>query len=391
MTFESKMKVSPGPKMKLDIIDSIEEFIPLGDEWNNLLALSAFDNPFQSHQWLVTWWQVYGKGKLHIVTCRDALSDELLGALPLYRSRWRSLIPLQALRILGSGKGNADFLGGLARQRSEAEVFGAMLEALLQDRRSWDVIELLDMDSDSPFCQFLRSASLPGIVEVQDPDKRCPYLTFPDSWEGLLKGLSRKVRQRMSHVRRSLDKNVVVVLEEVADLKELDGALADVIRLRQDRMEQKGITTAAITDAYRRFHKQLMPSLLKCGRLRLYFLCLDGQRIAYSYLFSGGSGIYFYQTGFDRNWGRQSVGFVLLSMVIEKSIADGYKTFEFLRGIERYKYEWGNVEERYLSQITLFSRKPSGKICQLMDKSINLLRYFKKCTSTMRRERKVLQ
>ena len=339
--------------MKLDIIDRVEQFTDLHDDWQDLLAHCIPDNPFQSNQWLLTWWQVFGSGELHVITCRDMVSGELLGALPLYRTTVGGILRVSVLRLLGSGPGSADFLGCIARQGRESEVFGAFLKELLQDKRGWDLIELQDMDSDSPFCRFLRTAAPSGMFEVCDPDKRCPYLALPESWDDLVKGVSKKVRQRIGYYRRALDKIGDVELELVVEAAQLPGALTDMIRLRQDRMEQKGITTAAITDAYCRFHGQLMTRLLECGRFQLYFLRLDGQRIAYLYQFSGGSGAYFYQTGFDRTWGSQSVGFVLLGMVIERSINEGYSTFEFLRGSESYKYEWGNVRVRELMNIVI--------------------------------------
>lgn len=363
--------------LKVDSISNEASFAALQDSWGDLLGHSERENPFQSHQWLTTWWQVYGTGTLHIVTCRDNETDELIGALPLYQTTQGLVVRLKVLRFLGGVQGSADFMGCLARQGRQTEVYEACANALLKDTGLWDVIDLQDMDSDSGFCRYLRSIAFAGLIETIDPGKRCPYLKLPDSWEDMLNGVSTKVRQRIGYYRRSLEKLGTVELELITDPEALPGALADMITLRQDRMEQKGITTAKITDAYGAFHRELQQRFLKCDRLRLYFLRLDGQRIAYLYLFSGGTGIYFYQTGFDHIWSKQSVGFVLLSMVIEKSIADGYKTFEFLRGVERYKYEWGNVEEKYLSRISIYKKNPYGLTMQLVNSGTNFIRNCK--------------
>jgi len=373
--------------MKLNIIDTVEQFTVLEENWNDLLAHSINDNPFQSHQWLLTWWKVYGNGTLNIITCQDEVSGELLGTLPLYRSKIGGILGVTKFHYLGSGQGSADFLGCIARKGNENRIYKACLDTLLLDCGRWDIIDLQDMDADSPFCCLLRETCNVGMVEVRNPAKRCPYLSLPESWNMLVNSLSKKVRQRIGYYRRTLDKKGTVVLEEVNDLAKLPGALTDMIRLRQDRMQQKRITSATVTNSYRRFHGELMPRMLKCGKLRFYFLCVDGQRIAYLYLFTGGTGVYFYQTGFDRSWSSQSVGFVLLSMVIEKSISEGFKIFEFLRGEERYKYEWGNVEEKSLLSMTLFSRKPYGLICQLLNKSISLIRASKRFVQVKRKER----
>ena len=351
--------------MKLTLIRHEEEFAAIQNQWEDLLAHSFRNNPFQSYQWLWTWWHVYGNGELYIITCRDSSSDELLGALPLYKCTSRGILSVSVLRFLGSAQGSADFLGCIARQGCENMVFNACLGYLFQNSGRWDLIELHDMDVDSPFYRFLLESAHPRMVAGRDWDKCCPYLSLPDSWDTLTHDVSKKVRQRIGYYRRALEKKGVVVLEEVKDSAELPDALSDMVRLRKDRMEQKGITTSAVTDAYCNFHGQLMTLLQKSGRLRLYFLSVDGKRVAYLYLFTGGDAIFYYQTGFDRSWGNQSVGFVLLGMVIESAIESGLKYFEFLRGAEEYKYEWGKVGERYLASVSIFGKSTRGYVCKL--------------------------
>lgn len=278
---------------------------------------------------------------------------------------------------MGSERVSSDFLSCLARKGLEKDVYRACLERLQQEMYLWDIIQLQDMDEDSLFYDFMIKAGIRRLEIVRDPGKCCPSLCLPDSWEALLKSLSVKMRQRIGYYRRALERKGEVQLEQVAAPADLTEALSDMVRLRDDRMDQKGITSAKVSADYRRFHGELLPRLLDCHRLLLYFLRLDGQRIAYLYLFAGVDRIYFYQTGFDRAWSGQSVGFVLLGMVIEKSIKDGYTAFEFLRGNEHYKYEWGDIEKRFLSDVSIFSGKPYGLACQLLSKSVNQLRDYK--------------
>ena len=334
--------------MEVKIITSATEFGGLHDEWSSLSAEAARDNPFLTHEWLQTWWEVHGHGEPYVITCRDVASAELVGVLPLFRFTVRGLPPATVVRFMGSEQVSSDFLECLARRGREQEVYAACLDAMLADVGAWDLIELQDLEEDAPFCRFLATAGIPGLETVRDPGKCCPYLELPASWEMLLKGLSTKVRQRVGYYRRALERKGEVGFEQVADPAALAGALDDLVRLRRDRLDQKGLSSVRVTDAYRSFHGRIMTRMLASGRLRLYFLRFEGERIAFLYLYAGTGRLFFYQTGFDRSWSNQSVGFVLLGMVIERAIAEGETTFEFLRGAERYKYEWNPSGERQL-------------------------------------------
>lgn len=350
--------------MIITLVTNVSEFYNLHEEWDILLKNSSADSPFLSHQWLQSWWEVYGHGELHIITCRDPASRELVGVLPLFRFRTGALPTVTMLRFLGSEHISSDFLDCLARRGWEDRVFSACLAALLNNTSKWDVIELQDMDEASPFCTFMAGADIPKLEMIRDTGKRCPFLVFPESWDVLLKGLSRKMRQRIGNRSRALELAGTVELERVTDPASIREAIDDLFRLRLDRLEQKRVSLERITSDYRRFHSLAMERLLSCGRLRLYFLRINGKRVAFTCFFSGSDRLFYYQTGFDRNWGKHSVGYVLLNMAVEQAINDGLAVIEFLRGQQPYKYDW-TTTERQLVDLIIRGRSISARIYQL--------------------------
>lgn len=338
-----------------EFIVTIDAFCALSAEWDELLDNATANNPFLSHQWLLAWWQEYGKGELQLLTIRGQ-NNKLLGILPLYRRIVFRIFPVRVLKLMGSSRVSSDFLECIVRKNCEQIVYKACLEALKQTRCSWDILQLQDMAQDSQFYKYIYNSHIPGIETSCDPGKVCPYLTLPDSWQILLNGLSANVRQKVGRYRRGLEKIGKTELEQVTDAADLHQALSDVIRLRKDRMKQKGLSSSKVTNNYIRFNKNVMQRFIACNRLRLYFLKVNDKRVAYIYLFSAKDTIYFYQTGFDSLWSHHRVGFVLMGMVLEKSIEDGFKRFEFLRGDERYKYEWGEVKSTQLVDVNIARR-----------------------------------
>ena len=149
--------------MRIEFIVTMNGFNALHEEWDNLLENSLNDNPFLSYSWLHTWWEVYGHGELYIITCRDSVSGELLGILPLFRFRTGLLLSATILRFMGSERVSSDFLECIARHGREDEVYAACIDALQRDVSKWDVVELQDMDEHSPFSRFLTGAGIPGM------------------------------------------------------------------------------------------------------------------------------------------------------------------------------------------------------------------------------------
>src|SRR5262249_22506113 len=67
--------------MKLETIETFEEFAAKRDEWNALLESSASDCVFLTHEWLSTWWKHLAQGRLRILTALDR--GNLIGILPV--------------------------------------------------------------------------------------------------------------------------------------------------------------------------------------------------------------------------------------------------------------------------------------------------------------------
>lgn len=89
-----------------------------------------------------------------------------------------------------------------------------------------------------------------------------------------------------------------------------------------------------------RLHRRFSAWLADRGQLWMLTLDLDDTPAAAWYGFSFGDTHYAYQMGWDTRWKRQSMGTVLMGLMIRRAIERGYRTFDFLRGEETYKTVW---------------------------------------------------
>jgi CelD/BcsL family acetyltransferase involved in cellulose biosynthesis len=61
--------------------------------------------------------------------------------------------------------------------------------------------------------------------------------------------------------------------------------------------------------------------------------------------FDDGQTTYLYNAGIDPAEEKASPGITGVALLFQERIASGTRRFDFLRGQERYKYEWGAVDE----------------------------------------------
>src|SRR5207244_3580982 len=117
-----------------------------------------------------------------------------------------------------------------------------------------------------------------------------------------------------------------------------------------------------------RFHRHVLPRLLREGRLRMIRVLADMRPIAAFYGLSSATPVTtadrpagpgrwwgYYLGGYDRDWaGRIHLGQITLAAAIDLASRDGASEFDFLKGAERVKYLWP-VRERVTVDADVYS------------------------------------
>lgn len=336
-------------------IASLDDFVSLADEWDELLKKSDQGNVFLSYEWMHNWWQAYGTGgELFLLICRSVEDDVLVGILPLYRKQEGWLPRVKLLKFIAGSNVGSDFLEPIYLPGKHQQIFESFFGYLENNKHEWDVIEFSSVEVNSSFYFFLNDKKNKFSTFIPDSSQICPYVTLPESWEEMLSSLSKKVRQKVGYYRRSLTRNGSYEIARVTDEKELKDSLDYLMRIRKNRLEAKGIDFEKVSCLYKKFHEKIMANFLRKGWLDLYFLKLQNKPVAFVYQFVFQGRIFFYQTGFDRTYSSQSVGFVLLGHVIEGAIKEKKILFEFLRGDEKYKYDWNISKLRKIADVFFF-------------------------------------
>src|SRR6266850_3678669 len=317
---------------------SLSEALALGpDAWDALLGHAKSPSPFMSWAWHRAW---ADSAPLAELNASNALAlhgaeGSLHALLPVRLSRVRfRRVWVRALIWAVGDVGCPDELDVPAVPDADWPAVGAALEAL-----PWQVIILSNLAEGAPNAKHLCDAlEERGHAVRHSPLFSCPSLELPASWDAYLATLSSNRRQILRRKERSLFRDYAARLVDYQDDR-LDEGWGHLMRLHEQRWDGAG--GGAFRDPRtERLQRAFAGEMAKQKRLWLSTLDLEGQPAAAWYGFTAGKTVYFYQGGRDPRWERESVGQVLMGMMIQRAIQQGFRTFNFLRGDDRYKQQW---------------------------------------------------
>jgi CelD/BcsL family acetyltransferase involved in cellulose biosynthesis len=318
--------------VKTDVHDSLEAVG--ADAWDSLHAETRLRSPFLAWTWQQQWAAVFAEGRRLEVRCVVDDARRLVALLPLVETapgRW----------MLAGGSDVSDYLDLIALRDREAEAWAALLGSRAGDAAVW---ELHAVPAVSPTVTTMPAlAAAAGLEASAVVEERCPVLVLPASWDALLASLPGKHRHEISRKLRRFEREAPegrVTWESTP--AGIERRLDEFLVLHRRSREGK----AKFMDArMERFFRGAIAALSAQGGARLAFLDLPDGPIASFVTLEWDGTVGLYNSGFHPERAPLSPGVVLLAHVIRDAIERGRRRFDFLRGEERYKYEFGPTPE----------------------------------------------
>ncbi len=296
--------------------------------WKNPAQSLNWPYPFVIPPWLEAWWASFGKTyQPHIKAVRDG--GELLGIAPL-------MVSGGSLTFLGSTD-VCDYQDFILRSGREHDFFTVLFDNLKAD--GFRELELKHVRPDSQAMTSLQQfTGEKGFQFISVAEDTTVEMDLPTDFESYLAMLSSKQRHEVRRKLRRISEAGIITYHLLHDMprirQALDGFFSMFVESRDDK-------ASFLTPEMKEFFTILMEKLGEAGILRLGILELDGLQVAAIICFDYGQRRYLYNCGYKPDYTGLSVGLVSKVMTIQDSIEKGFRTFDFLKGNETYKYHLG--------------------------------------------------
>jgi CelD/BcsL family acetyltransferase involved in cellulose biosynthesis len=180
-----------------------------------------------------------------------------------------------------------------------------------------------------------RSLDCRAQIEFEDVTVE---LQLPRSWAEYLYRLNGKQRHEVRRKLRRLEEAGDICFRVMGAKDDLNAATDTFLNLfganRQDKAD-------FMTDEMAGYFRILIEALANLDLMKLYFLEIDRRPAAGVMCFDYRNRRYLYNSGYDLNYSRLSVGLLSKVLSIGEGIEAGCRIYDFLRGDEGYKYRLG--------------------------------------------------
>lgn len=337
--------------MYIEVIDDFEAFTRVKKNWDAVYVRDPDSHFFISSEWLADW-LVDDNNWFVLAAKREEKDGEYVAFFPLRRrDKVRKNYSFYN-EITMAGRGLSDYTGLIALPECETEAVAAFANHL--KRRNWTFINLEFMRASehrkSLFLQHFSSRRFdqkhfPSVNKRDNIDNDiCPYIALPETFDDYLATVSSNTRQK---IRR--------FLRMVENSGEFRITLADeetIARDAKNMLEFWRVKWGARKGDRLRGILRTNFVMLKraCASGCLFMPTLwQGERPLGSlgtFVDHRKKAMLFFIAGRDESFnGPPAPGLVLHGWSIRYAIENGFKTYDFLRGNERYKYSFTGQEE----------------------------------------------
>lgn len=282
--------------------------------WQRALSHEPHTYPFFTFAWHAAW-QKDGAPAQNVTVYTDG----------------EVLVPLIQIGTevhFSGGEEVADYLDAIG-DTDKKEMFWKQLLPFLKTQ-GFNRLVLRNVPYDSPTKRILES--LGGKAAEEDST---PILELPSSHDSYFSGLERKDRHELQRKIRKFERSYQNLQFEMKEKESID--MDTLLGLMKKDSDKKIFLTHPMESF---FHA--LPLLANVA-IKQANLRVDGVIIASVLLFTVGSSLILYNSGYDSAF--QGSGFYLKAKTILWAIDQGMAEYNFLQGRERYKYELGAIDQ----------------------------------------------
>lgn len=338
--------------MKVEAVNCPDKLARLAPDWRRLPTPS----PMQSPEWLLAWWNAYGKPErgveheLCVLTVRDS-EGRLVGLAP-WRLEKRSLAG-PTLRWLGDGRASSDHHTLLCGAEDREEMVESIADWLITHAGdTWRRVRFEAITDNDLAMHALQRRLADAQLDTEWIDDHGLYTAVlsesdePTAWNDYLNSRSKNRRKRLRRWTRELFESGRATVRRVTTEEERQLMWPLLVRLHRERREAMGHASVFDEERFNAFHQEASAALLAASQLYFALLEFDGEPAAIEYALQDSRAVYAYQGGIA-NWALgHDVGHLSMLAMLHHTLDTGRTRYDLLRGDEPYKISWGAVRRQ---------------------------------------------
>ena len=320
--------------MKILLFDNFEEIKSHRQEWDRL----AGSFPFYRWAWMGNWFECLANNGKPIVLV-GVEDGRWIGIAPFWIDDSGSLA--RKLRFWGDGKACTDY-ANLFAEPDFVEPFTLAVVDWLSDECAYGKlqdIDVIELDGVMPESNLLLNAL--DASEFNSHARRiegCWVTDLAPTWDEFSAGFGSSMRRKSRKATKRVSSETCEIKSSNDD--NFESLWADFVELHQKRRQMLGEEGCFADPVFETFLRLSSRELFSEGRGELVLIYVDDKPLTTMLLFNDGHTNYMYQSGADSSRMKLEPGYQISQVSMQKSIEQGLKHFDFLRGDEPYKARW---------------------------------------------------
>jgi CelD/BcsL family acetyltransferase involved in cellulose biosynthesis len=333
-----KVRTSSARFSDTAILQDVEGFSELEEEWEELYEACPSATPFQSWAWLYTWWEHYGEDyELCLITVREDDVETLVGIVPLMLERCGPLGRLGRLLFIGSGI--SDRLDVLVRQGWEERV-AEVVASTLMGMGCWRVLDLQEVGPEAAAWELFGRWPGPRLSVWQS---RRPVIDAMP-WEEVLASLSRNLRSTLRRALRRAEEDGL--RSELADVEDAERAGRTLVSLHREAWQGRDIGPEHLTERFGAHLGTAARRMTARGLGAISEFRRDGEVLVSHFLLFGKDSVGAYLQGASQEaLQRYQFSSLYIWDAMNVTLSEGDAYLDLLRGEEPYKLRWATRVE----------------------------------------------
>ena len=365
-------------KLELKLIDTVNEFESLKQDWNDLYKQANHSTIFSSWDWMFTWWEVFQDQfdrELFILCLYE--NEKLVGIAPFQidKSYPRSLIQGRTLRFIGSGDAYKDrivsqFQDFIVLPKVESEFIQLISDYLVKHKGMWNFADFEFLLDDALILQCFTSKKSTISRLKSDYGARFFINNF-ENFDAFQEKMGKRWRKMFIKKSRILSRDGSIQIKAIDTENDIDSALALLADMNCSRWKNKGEKCIFESQRFYNFHKKILHRLVPQSKASIKTLMMNDTALSSYYIFKDKGQIHYYQSGFyTEHANRYSPLFLLVCEEIGAAIKAN-KIFDFMYDDSSNSYK----KEQYAASHTRMYRlkwTPNPLRFRLFDSAKNI-------------------